>query len=75
MDVSNLFCLQNVEGRNFIHAIMRYKWETYLILGNLSVEIRKLLYLFIFTGLLSAATKLHIRIRIRIRIVTGDTFK
>ena len=46
-------------GRNLIHASMRYKWETYLILRNLSVEIGKLLYLFIFTGLLSAATKVQ----------------
>ena len=40
-----------------------YKWEKYLIFGNPSVETGKLLYLFIFTGLLSAATKLKIEAR------------
>ena len=51
MDVYYLFCLQNVE--------VGFLYVQYLILGNPSVEIGKLFYLFIFTGIFSAATKLQ----------------
>ena len=55
MDMHHLFCLQNVEVGIYIPAIMRYKYETYLMLENTSIEMESCFicsFLLVFCRLL-----------------------